>query len=70
MSIRIVRMDSGKTVGTCTECDDRRESGAPDPQTAKFEIEQLFEGHECPKKKPREDVNQAAARVIREATKE
>lgn len=67
MAIRIVRMDSGKTIGTCA-CGDQRESGAPDPQTAEQEINRLFEGHKCPLNKPREDVNQAAARVVREAT--
>ena len=47
--IKITRMDSGRTVGVCDDCGERRESGAPDEATAKQEIDRMFEGHDCSK---------------------
>lgn len=55
--IKVVKMDSGRTIDTFSHCGERRESGEPDPIKAQQEIDKMFEGHNCaPKKKTREDV--------------
>jgi hypothetical protein len=56
------RLESGKTVGSCSVCGLEFASGASDINTAHTELKTMFDGHTClPTKKPREDVNQAAA---------
>jgi hypothetical protein len=65
------RLDNGKTVASCSACGLEFTSGAPDLNTARTELKSMFDGHPClPAQKTREDVNQAAARIIREATKD
>ena len=108
--VKIIRMDSGKTIGSCDVCDTEFTSGSPDARTAEHELRFMFDSHTCPSHliadgdvkrcsvcgypfpadvmasidtafaehlrkahKPgqtTEDLNQAAARVVREATKD
>jgi hypothetical protein len=57
--LKIMRLDSGKTVGSCELCHTHFESGAPDRATAEMELRRMFDVHQCilPKKKSRKDVD-------------
>lgn len=63
----VVRVDKGSTVGRCSNCGIEFESGAPDGATAEGELQMMFEAHRC--RNQSEDVNQAATRIVREATR-
>jgi len=51
-------------LGVCEYCNAQFESGLMPVEAAKADIQERFNVHKC----EREDVNQAAARIVRETT--
>jgi hypothetical protein len=62
--VRMVRRQVPGAVGVCEVCNMQFTSAADQYDQAEWDIGMQFSDHKC----KREDVNQAAARIVREAT--
>jgi hypothetical protein len=51
-------------LGICEQCNAQFSSGLMPVEAAKADIQERFDAHKC----EREDMNQAAARIVRETT--
>jgi hypothetical protein len=65
-NLRIVKQTFKVTLGVCEACNSQFTSHLPKPDQSQWEIQTQFDRHKC---KP-EDASQAAARIVREATKQ
>jgi hypothetical protein len=63
-SLRIIPKTEGDTLGICMACEEQFRSGAPSLDTAKYELQTMFDAHKCILK----DSSQNALRIVREAT--
>jgi hypothetical protein len=64
--VRIVRRQTPGAVGVCEVCNMQFKSSADQYDQAEWDIGMQFSDHKC----KREDENQAAVRIVREATKD